>query len=169
MLKASLPFTAAHFGRAIIMPNLLPPVLKVKDAIAYRDRLIAALPQGSTFKPLMTDIDKSIPLDELRRRAREAEHELYNLGITFTVYTDRDVIDRILPFDIIPRVLSAAEWARIESGVKQRVATLNLFLADVYHGQKVLKDGIVPPALVLGARHFRRDSSVFLKNSETAS
>jgi dihydroorotase len=54
MLKASLPFTAAHFGRAIIMPNLLPPVLKVKDAIAYRDRLIAALPEGSSFKPLMT-------------------------------------------------------------------------------------------------------------------
>ena len=54
MLKAALPFTAAHFGRAIIMPNLLPPVLTVKDAIAYRDRLMAALPEGSTFKPLMT-------------------------------------------------------------------------------------------------------------------
>jgi dihydroorotase len=54
MLKASLPFTAAHFGRAIIMPNLLPPVLKVKDAIAYRERLIAVLPEGSTFQPLMT-------------------------------------------------------------------------------------------------------------------
>src|SRR5712691_6997600 len=54
MLKAALPFTAAHFGRAIIMPNLLPPVLTVKDAIAYRNRLIAALPEGSNFQPLMT-------------------------------------------------------------------------------------------------------------------
>jgi dihydroorotase len=54
MLKAALPFTAAHFGRAIIMPNLLPPVLTVKDAIAYRERLIAALPEGSNFRPLMT-------------------------------------------------------------------------------------------------------------------
>src|SRR5258705_3233182 len=54
MLKAALPFTAAHFGRAIIMPNLLPPVLTVKDAIAYRERLMAALPEGSNFKPLMT-------------------------------------------------------------------------------------------------------------------
>src|SRR5260370_38076834 len=54
MLKAALPFTAAHFGRAIIMPNLLPPVLTVKDAIAYRARLMAALPEGSNFKPLMT-------------------------------------------------------------------------------------------------------------------
>jgi dihydroorotase len=54
MLKASLPFTARHFGRAIIMPNLLPPVATVKDAIAYRDRVTAALPKGSTFQPLMT-------------------------------------------------------------------------------------------------------------------
>src|SRR5262249_45765601 len=54
MLKAALPFTAAHFGRAILMPNLLPPVLTVKDAIAYRARVMAALPAGSTFQPLMT-------------------------------------------------------------------------------------------------------------------
>jgi dihydroorotase len=54
MLKASLPFTAAHFGRAILMPNLLPPVLTAKDAAAYRARVMAALPRGSTFKPLMT-------------------------------------------------------------------------------------------------------------------
>jgi dihydroorotase len=54
MLKASLPFTAAHFGRAILMPNLLPPVLTVKDAIAYRARVVAALPEGSAFTPLMT-------------------------------------------------------------------------------------------------------------------
>ena len=54
MLRAALPFTAAHFGRAILMPNLLPPVLTVKDAIAYRDRVVAALPEGSRFKPLMT-------------------------------------------------------------------------------------------------------------------
>jgi dihydroorotase len=54
MLKASLPFTARHFGRAIIMPNLLPPVVNVKDAQAYRDRVLAARPEGSTFTPLMT-------------------------------------------------------------------------------------------------------------------
>ena len=54
MLKASLPFTAAHFGRAILMPNLLPPVMTMKDAAAYRERVMAALPEGSSFKPLMT-------------------------------------------------------------------------------------------------------------------
>jgi uncharacterized circularly permuted ATP-grasp superfamily protein len=96
-----------------------------------------------------------IPIDELRRRARNAENELYNLGVTFTVYSDKDVIDRILPFDVIPRVLSAEEWRHIEAGVVQRVTALNLFLHDVYHRQLVLKDGIVPRELVLGNANYR--------------
>src|SRR4051812_49330800 len=66
--------------------------------------------------PLLDRV-RGIPRDELNRRAREAENELYNLGITFTVYSNKDVTDRILPFDIIPRILPAAEWRQIESGV----------------------------------------------------
>ena len=96
-----------------------------------------------------------IPVDELRRRARNAENELFNLGVTFTVYSEKDAIDRILPFDVIPRVLAAAEWKQIESGVIQRVAALNLFLHDVYHDQHALKDGVVPRALVLGNANYR--------------
>jgi uncharacterized circularly permuted ATP-grasp superfamily protein len=96
-----------------------------------------------------------IPVDELRRRARNAENELFNLGVTFTVYSEKDAIDRILPFDVIPRVLSAAEWKQIESGVIQRVAALNLFLHDVYHEQHALKDGVVPRQLVLGNANYR--------------
>jgi uncharacterized circularly permuted ATP-grasp superfamily protein len=94
-------------------------------------------------------------LAELRRRAQAAEHELFNLGITFTIYSDRDAIDRILPFDVIPRVLSAADWRTIETGVRQRVHALNAFLHDVYHEQKILHDRIVPPELVLGNGNFR--------------
>jgi uncharacterized circularly permuted ATP-grasp superfamily protein len=92
---------------------------------------------------------------ELRRRAQAAEHELFNLGITFTVYSDRDSIDRILPFDVVPRVLSAEDWQVIESGVQQRVHALNLFLHDLYHGQRILRDGVVPRDLVLGNANFR--------------
>ena len=84
----------------------------------------------------------------LRRRSRDAERELLNLGITFTVYTDRDAIDRILPFDVVPRVLSKDDWAHIDAGVKQRVAALNHFLHDIYHHEHVLKDGIIPEELV---------------------
>ncbi len=92
----------------------------------------------------------AIPAEELERRARIAEAELYNQGITFTVYSEKDAIDRILPFDLVPRVLTAAEWNTLERGVKQRVAALNAFLGDLYGAQKILKDGVVPAALVLG-------------------
>jgi len=96
-----------------------------------------------------------LSLAELRRRAQAAEHELFNLGVTFTVYTDREQIDRILPFDVIPRVLAAAEWETIERGVVQRVTALNRFIEDIYHEQRILRDGIVPADLVLGNANFR--------------
>ncbi len=94
-------------------------------------------------------------LDELRDRARDAELELYNFGITFTVYTQKDAIDRILPFDLIPRVISAKEWAVLSQGVTQRVTAINRFLWDVYHDQKILKDAVIPAELVLGNPNFR--------------
>jgi uncharacterized circularly permuted ATP-grasp superfamily protein len=76
-------------------------------------------------------------------------------GITFTVYSDATAIDRILPLDLIPRVITAEEWLAIESGVTQRVAAINAFLHDVYHDQKILKDGVIPRDLVLGNPAFR--------------
>ncbi len=91
----------------------------------------------------------------LRERANEASGELLDLGITFTVYSEKDAIDRILPFDIIPRVLSTDEWRHIEEGVIQRVAALNLFLRDIYHDGKILKDGVIPAELVLGNANYR--------------
>ncbi len=94
-------------------------------------------------------------IEDLRRRARDAERELFSLGITFTVYSQNHAIDRILPFDVIPRVLSPDEWARIESGLVQRVTAINLFLHDVYHRQNILGDGVVPRELVLGNTNFR--------------
>jgi uncharacterized circularly permuted ATP-grasp superfamily protein len=97
----------------------------------------------------------SMDFADLQRRAKDAERELYNLGITFLVYSDQDAVDRILPFDVIPRVISAREWAAVEAGVVQRVTALNMFLHDIYHDQKILKDGIIPSDLVLGNQNFR--------------
>jgi uncharacterized circularly permuted ATP-grasp superfamily protein len=93
----------------------------------------------------------------LRRRARASDRELFNLGITFTVYSDRNAIDRVLPFDVIPRVISAADWQTIESGCIQRVTAINQFIHDVYHEQKILKDGIVPADLVVANPNFRQE------------
>jgi uncharacterized circularly permuted ATP-grasp superfamily protein len=105
----------------------------------------------------LVDRLRAFGLDELRRRGAQAERELYNLGITFTVYSDRTAIDRILPFDVIPRVMSASEWARVEAGVVQRVQAINLFLHDIYHDRRILKDGVVPAELVLGNANYREE------------
>jgi uncharacterized circularly permuted ATP-grasp superfamily protein len=86
---------------------------------------------------------------ELRKRTASAEAQLYSMGITFTVYSNREAIDRILPFDAIPRIITAQEWSHIERGVQQRIQALNLFLHDIYHDRKILKDGIIPAGLVL--------------------
>ena len=98
---------------------------------------------------------QGVELGKLRERAGDAERELFTLGITFTVYSERSAIDRILPFDVIPRVITATDWRKLDRGIKQRIKTLNLFLWDVYHEQKILKDGILPPELVLGNSNFR--------------
>jgi uncharacterized circularly permuted ATP-grasp superfamily protein len=97
---------------------------------------------------------EQLPISGLRNRAADAERDLLERGITFTVYSDAAAIDRILPFDLIPRVITSDEWQQIESGVIQRVRALNMFLHDIYHGQKVLADGIVPKELVLGNAGF---------------
>ena len=114
----------------------------------------AADPDEPTIR-LIRERLRGLDVDELRRRAAAAEAELYNLGITFTVYSDRDAIDRILPFDLIPRVLAASEWDVIERGVVQRVTAINRFLWDIYHDQKILADGVIPRELVLGNSNFR--------------
>jgi len=95
-----------------------------------------------------------IPSEDLQRRARDAERELFNLGITFLILSESTAVDRILPFDVVPRVITGAEWARLEAGIVQRVTALNLFLRDLYHDQKILADGVVPRALVEGHPHF---------------
>ena len=103
----------------------------------------------------------TIGLDALRARAAAAENDLFNLGITFTIYSDANAIDRIFPFDCIPRILTAPEWRIIETGVQQRVAALNAFLHDIYHKRRILTDGIVPAELVLGNPNYRPEMEDF--------
>ena len=108
-----------------------------------------------------------IGLDALRTRAASAENDLINLGITFTVYSEATAIDRILPFDCLPRVITAAEWAHIEAGVKQRVQALNAFLHDIYNAQNILRDGVIPAPLVLGNANYRREMQGFQVRFDT--
>lgn len=96
-----------------------------------------------------------LPLEELKRRQESAEKALLQMGITFSVYGDEQGTERIFPFDIVPRIIPQNEWTEIEAGLKQRIRALNLFIDDLYHDQKILKDGIVPEELVLSASGYR--------------
>lgn len=104
---------------------------------------------------LLRDRLNALSLEGLRQRAHDAELELYNFGITFTVYTQKDAIDRILPFDVVPRVLSATDWAHVEAGVRQRVTAINLFLHDIYHERHILDDGVVPSDIIFSNVNYR--------------
>jgi uncharacterized circularly permuted ATP-grasp superfamily protein len=110
--------------------------------------------QSADSRPVMERLS-GLDVAALRERAARAEAELYNLGITFTVYSEESRIDRILPFDVIPRILSGREWDHIERGVTQRVAALNHLLHDIYHDQRILADGVIPAELVLGNANYR--------------
>jgi hypothetical protein len=94
---------------------------------------------------------------ELRQRQTAADLAFLNQGITFTVYGQNEGTERIFPYDLIPRILTAGEWDTIERGLTQRITALNLFLKDLYGEAKVLDDGIVPRELVYSCKHFRRE------------
>ena len=91
---------------------------------------------------------------ELQRRQMSADVELLNMGITFNVYGHAAGTEKIWPFDLIPRVLDDAEWQHIEAGLKQRITALNLFIDDLYHDQKIVKDGVFPEYMVRSSQGF---------------
>jgi uncharacterized circularly permuted ATP-grasp superfamily protein len=91
----------------------------------------------------------------LAQRRTEAEHFFRRIGITFNVYGDKEGAERLIPFDIVPRVLTTSEWSLLARGLEQRVKALNAFIKDVYHGRECLKAGVIPEELVLRNPHFR--------------
>lgn len=92
---------------------------------------------------------------ELARRQAAIEQSLLRMGITFAVYGDAEGTEKIFPFDVVPRIIAAAEWSRIERGLKQRIQALNQFVDDVYNDQLIVKEEIVPAALLAKAESFR--------------
>lgn len=95
--------------------------------------------------------------DELRERQQTADIAFLNQGITFTVYGSGDGTERIFPYDLLPRIISAADWETLERGLTQRISALNLFLKDIYHDEKILRDKVVPRDLVYSCRQYRRE------------
>lgn len=98
-----------------------------------------------------------LPQSELRKHKQAADQSFLHQGITFTVYGKDEGTERIIPHDLVPRVITGAEWAKIEKGLEQRIHALNLFLRDIYHEGKILNDGVVPREIIYSCKHFRRE------------
>jgi uncharacterized circularly permuted ATP-grasp superfamily protein len=110
----------------------------------------------ASAKTLVRNIE-CLPDGELLNRQKAAERALLQMGITFNVYGERAGTEKIFPFDLVPRIVSASEWSRVEKGLKQRIHALNLFINDLYHDQKILKDGIIPKDIVLSSKVYRKE------------
>lgn len=116
--------------------------------------------EGGDFRDLYRNVVhalKQLDVQSLQQKEKLASELFMNQGITFTVYNDDAGIERIFPFDIIPRVLSGDEWKVIEDGLKQRLKALNLFLKDIYSSQNIIKDGIIPAELIASCPHYMRE------------
>ncbi|MBD8525121.1 circularly permuted type 2 ATP-grasp protein [Pseudoxanthomonas sp. CAU 1598] len=113
---------------------------------------------GEAIRPPYALIDawlKALPADQLHHKRAEAEVLFRRIGITFAVYTEGGDPERLIPFDLVPRVLAQAEWQRLKRGLEQRVRALNAFIHDIYHGQEILRAGKVPKELILHNPQFR--------------
>lgn len=98
---------------------------------------------------------------EFERKNAMAANSYLSQGITFTVYSGDEGTERIFPFDLIPRIVPADEWAHLEHGLAQRLTALNMFLHDIYHEQRIIKEGVIPEEIVTSAKHFRPEFKGF--------
>lgn len=120
----------------------------------FYDELFAAQGEPRPEAALLIERINSLSIEELQQRQKAAQQALFKLGVTFNVYSDDEGTERILPFDIIPRILPAQEWEQLERGLKQRIHALNLFLTDIYGDQKIIQDGVIPAELIQSASGF---------------
>ncbi|MFV0445180.1 MAG: circularly permuted type 2 ATP-grasp protein, partial [Planctomycetaceae bacterium] len=118
-------------------------------------------PGGSPRNATLADALDQVTIAELGDRQRFSELQLREKGITFAVYGHEEGTEKVWPFDIVPRVVSQAEWAHVSAGLKQRIRALNLFLDDIYGPQQILKDRVIPRELVLTAKTYRKQCEGF--------
>ena len=134
--------------------SLLNPPYEVGDF--FDEMFDAAREVRPHYRRLAEQLGR-LPEADFNQHRTAVELAFLRRGVTFTVYNNSEGTERIFPFDLIPRIIPATEWKRIEAGLIQRITALNLFLHDIYHGQKILRDKVVPAAQILSAKHFRRE------------
>ena len=133
----------------------MPLNFKSYDTGNFYDELIDSAGQPRPGARILVERIESLPDGDILARQKAAEVAMYNMGITFTVYGSDEGTEKIFPFDIVPRIVEAHDWKYIERGLKQRIHALNLFIDDIYHDQKILKDKAIPAEIILSATSFR--------------
>ncbi|MCB2168649.1 MAG: circularly permuted type 2 ATP-grasp protein [Deltaproteobacteria bacterium] len=131
------------------------------DTGDFYDELIEANGRPRSGAQLLVDKIESLPAGDLVLRQKAAEAMLLKMGITFNVYGRDEGTEKIMPFDIIPRIVSSSDWQQLESGLKQRIFALNEFIQDVYNDKRILKDKVVPEDLIFTSRTYRKECEGF--------
>jgi uncharacterized circularly permuted ATP-grasp superfamily protein len=125
------------------------------DTEGFFDETFSPAGEPRPAAAMLTERIRELGLKELHQRQEAAERSFLHSGITFNVYGSDEGTEKIWPFDIIPRIIDASEWDRIEHGLRQRVTALNQFIHDVYNDRKIINDKVVPADLVLSSKTFR--------------
>ena len=134
-------------------PNLVVSIMNADFYNEMYDSAGTLRPHYSAFAEWLA----GMPPERLERKRAEADTAFHRVGITFAVYGEESGTERLIPFDIIPRIIPAAEWQALQAGLWQRVKALNAFLHDIYHEQAILRAGVIPSEQVLNNTQFRRE------------
>jgi len=132
-----------------------PVFLKNYTPEALFDEIVAANGEVRPYYQPVAERFQEMSPEEVEQKVKSIELLFLKQGITFTVYGDQRGTERVFPFDPVPRVIPAHEWEQIENGLIQRITALNLFLYDIYHEQKIVKDKVIPEEIILSAAHYR--------------
>jgi uncharacterized circularly permuted ATP-grasp superfamily protein len=139
------------------MPAFMGSLFSQYDLDRVFDEMFEAVGRPRPHYHALLEELASVRPEELQRRQLDADRAFLTQGITFTVYGDEQGTERIFPFDLLPRILTAGEWATLERGLAQRLTAINLFLKDIYNEGRILAEGVVPRELVFSCRHYRRE------------
>src|SRR4051794_28914071 len=142
----------AHF-----VPSSLTMLLQEYCPNGFFDEMSLAPKEARKHYRKFLDRFATFTPQDFEQKRRAVDLSFMRQGITFNVYGDSQGTERIFPFDLVPRIIPASEWAQIERGLIQRITALNLFLHDIYHEQRIVKDGVIPAFYILSAKHFRRE------------
>lgn len=132
-------------------PRISPgpiPKLPDYDTGGFYDELVDDQNRARPDAEELVALINHLPAEELLRRQHAIEQALFRMGITFTVYSDKSGTEKIMPFDVVPRIVSAMLWKHVDAGLRQRIRALNRFLCDVYNEREIVKEGIIPAELI---------------------